>query len=354
MRIFYGCLVSLVILFCSCNLPTSSSDKQKTEGLPVQFMKLESENKVDVLIGGKLFTSYFWADSVHKPILFPILTAAGTAVTRGYPLSPRDGERPDHYHQVGMWLNYGNVNGFDFWGNGAEGERKVALGDIKHEGIEYVIGGNGQGSMAVNAGWIDSSGKKLLSEKTIFYFSVDGDTRIIDRVTSLTALADTVYFKDTKEGSLGIRVARQLEMPSNEESVLVDAQGNVTTVKAMSNVGVTGDYKSSEGIKGADVWGTRARWMNLFGSIGKEKISLVICDHPSNLSYPTYWHARGYGLFAANPFGAKDFTKGKIELNYSIAPKHSLVLRYRVIISSGQHLSDDAINTYADEFAKKY
>lgn len=77
-------------------------------------------------------------------------------------------------------------------------------------------------------------------------------------------------------------------------------------------------YKSSEGINGGEVWGTRAKWMELYGSIGDENISLVVCDHPSNLSYPTYWHARGYGLFAANPFGVKDFTEGKEELNYVI------------------------------------
>jgi len=122
----------------------------------------------------------------------------------------------------------------------------------------------------------------------------------------------------------------------------------------MSNDGITGNYRSSEGITGAEVWGTRAKWMDLYGSIGNEKISLVICDHPGNLSYPTYWHARGYGLFAANPFGVKDFTKGKDSLNYTLAPGKSLTLRYRFIISSGKHLSDEAINEYADAFAKKY
>ena len=122
----------------------------------------------------------------------------------------------------------------------------------------------------------------------------------------------------------------------------------------MSNDGVTGNYRSSEGITGEAIWGKRAKWMDLYGNIGNEKISLVICDHPKNLSYPTYWHARGYGLFAANPFGVKDFTAGKEELNYVIPAGKSLTLRYRIVISSGSHLTDTEINALADNFASKY
>ena len=152
----------------------------------------------------------------------------------------------------------------------------------------------------------------------------------------------------------GIRVARQLELPSKDYAALIDAGGKPSTVKARSNKGVTGNYRSSEGITGEAVWSTRAKWMDLYGSIGNEKISLAVCDHPKNQSYPTYWHARGYGLFAANPLGAKDFTKGKEELNFSIPAGKSTTFRYRVIVNSGSHLTDAEINAFADDFAKKY
>ena len=111
---------------------------------------------------------------------------------------------------------------------------------------------------------------------------------------------------------------------------------------------------SSEGVTGVEVWGTRARWMSLYGNIKNDNISLVICDHPKNINYPTYWHARGYGLFAANPLGVKDFTNGKDSLNFSIPKGQSETFRYRVIISSGRHLSDDEITKFADDFAGKY
>jgi hypothetical protein len=283
-----------------------------------------------------------------------VLTSAGTFITRGFPLKPRVGERNDHLHQIGIWLNYGNVNGYDFWGNGSTGSKDPKGGVIKHLAIEKLSGGTGEGVMVTRESWLDPSGKELLAEKTEYHFIANGSTRIIDRITTLTATGNTVTMKDTKEGMFGIRVARQLELPSKEDVALTDAQGNPTKVKASSNEGVTGNYLSSEGVTGEAVWGTRARWMNLYGSIGDEKISLVVCDHPKNQSYPTYWHARGYGLFSANPLGAKDFTKGKEDLNFSIPAGKSATFRYRVIINSGSHLTDTEINVYADEFARKY
>ncbi len=337
------------------SIASNAQQHDKSSKTPVvKIVKQEPDKRVDIFVDGKLFTSYWWPDSVYKPVLYPLVSSQGTTVTRGFPITPRAGERTDHIHQVGNWLNYGNVNGYDFWGNGSEGKRNVTGGQIKHTGIGKVAGGAGEGTLNTKASWIDPAGKELLAEKTEFHFIATGSLRIIDRIVSLTASGQAVTMKDTKEGSFGIRVARQLELPSKEDVTLTDAQGNPTTVKQMSNDGVTGNYLSSEGVTGDAVWGTRAKWMDLYGIIGKEKISLVICDHPSNLSYPTYWHARGYGLFSANPFGVKDFTAGKEQLNYVIAAGATLKLRYRIIISSGEHLSNSEINALAADFARKY
>lgn len=94
--------------------------------------------------------------------------------------------------------------------------------------------------------------------------------------------------------------------------------------------------------------------MNLYGTIGSEQVSVVVFDHPENISYPTWWHARGYGLLSANPLGAKDFTEGKQELNYSLQPGKAITFRYRVVIASGSQLPDHTINGLASEFANKY
>ena len=94
--------------------------------------------------------------------------------------------------------------------------------------------------------------------------------------------------------------------------------------------------------------------MKLSGIINTDNISVVICDHPGNPGYPTYWHARGYGLFAANPLGWNDFTGGKEQFNFSIKSRKSAKFRYRVIISSGRDLSESEISEYYNEFIKRY
>ncbi len=190
-------------------------------------------------------------------------------------------------------------------------------------------------------------------QKTTYHFIADDSAHIIDRITTLTATDSAVTFKDTKEGMFGIRYNEQLKLPMKKSESFVDAKGDTTTIAASSKE-TTGDYRSSEGITGDSVWSTRAKWMDLFGNIKGEKVSLVICDHPKNFGYPTYWHARGYGLFAANPFGARDFTDGRLTMDYTLPKGQSITFRYRVIISSGKHLTNAEINTLANDFYNKY
>jgi hypothetical protein len=348
MKAFYPIITFLALIAVSC------SGRPGDKPLKMELADKPDEKKVDILADGKLFTSFCWYDNVYKPILYPVNSAAGTEVTRGFPLKPREGESTDHRHQVGIWLNYGNVNGLDFWGNGSEGTWGVRSGQIKHLGIENFAAGMGEASFISNESWVDSAGTELLSEKTEYHLYAKGHLRMIDRITTLTATGDTVFFRDTKEGMFGIRVARQLQLPSTEDLKLREKTGDTTTVKAMASGDINGNYRSSEGITGEAVWSTRARWMDLYGQIGDEKISLVVCDHPRNQSYPTYWHARGYGLFSANPLGAHDFTNGRETLNFKIPAGQSATFRYRVIVSSGEYLTDESINRLADDFASKY
>ena len=93
--------------------------------------------------------------------------------------------------------------------------------------------------------------------------------------------------------------------------MFADESGRKTAVPKLDNTGITGNYLTSEGKQGNDAWGTRARWCMLSGGIGDTPITIAILDHPGNPGYPTYWHARNYGLNAANPFGEHDFYKDK-------------------------------------------
>lgn len=344
--------VSACCIFYACSTGKKASSKDR-----VQVSQREAEKKIEVTVDGKPFTSFTWPDSIFKPVLYPIINASGTEVSRGYPLNPRPGERVDHPHHIGIWFNYGNVNGIDFWGNSYDipaATRNKTGGNIKYLRSEDLKSGSGKGGFTVYNSWQDPAGKELLYEKTTFEFLVQDSLRIIDRITTLTATTGNVTMPDTKEGMFALRVARQLELPAKEAVTLTDANNNPTTVPQLSNEGVTGNYRSSEGVEGDLVWGKRGRWMNLYGNIGEENISIVFCDHPKNPGYPTHWHARGYGLFAANPLGVKDFSEGKESFNFSIPSGQSATFRYRVVVSSNKHLSDQEINNLADDFGKKY
>jgi len=144
-----------------------------------------------------------------------------------------------------------------------------------------------------------------------------------------------------------LRVRRELEQPSNEPQVFTDASGRPKTVKGLDNTGGSGLYRSSEGEIGDAVWGTRGRWTMLSGQVDHEAITLVILDHPKNTGFPTYWHARGYGLFAANPLGQEVFSKGKEKLNFTMKPKQSVTFRYRLLILSGPTTPDQVDGQYA-------
>jgi hypothetical protein len=315
----------------------------------------EAERRVDVAIDGAPFTAYLWPESLAKPVLWPIRTAQGTEITRGYPLAPKAGERADHPHHVGLWLNYGDVNGADFWGNPgslAASRNPERLGRIAHRKIVEARGGD-TGKLSVTADWLMPDGAVVLEESTSFVFRpVDGG-RLIERATTLRATR-AVLFKDTKEGMFGLRVARALEHPADakEKGVVLGADLRPSPQAPLDNTGITGMYTSSDGKTGDAVWGTRARWVALSGRAGGEDVVIAILDHPANPGAPTHWHARGYGLFAANPLGQRDFSNGSLELNFSLETGDSATFRYGVAILPGR-LDAARAEKLFKEFAKR-
>lgn len=314
------------------------------DGKGVQVTVKEAERRVDVTVDGQPFTAYVWPTSLKKPVLYPILTAKGTPITRGFPLDPRPGERVDHPHHVGLWFNYGDVNGIDFWNNSdaIPTQRRDKMGTIVHKGVKSAKGGPGEGVLEVESDWVMPDGSVILKEHTRYVFSGTATARTIDRITTLTAGDTRVDMKDNKEGVLGLRVTRALEEPTTKPEVFTDASGQPTTVASMDNTGVNGVYLTSEGTKGAAVWGTRGKWCTLTGKVGGEQVSVAIFDTPSNPGYPTYWHARGYGLFSANPLGQKELSGGKDTLNFAIEPKGTVTFKHRIHVVTGGLTAEQA------------
>jgi Methane oxygenase PmoA len=209
------------------------------------------------------------------------------------------------------------------------------MGTIVHKAVTAAKGGPNEGVLEVDSDWVMPDGSVILKEHTKYVFRGTATSRTIDRITTLTAGATRVDMKDNKEGVLGLRVTRALEEPTTKPEVFTDAAGRPTTVASMDNTGVNGVYRSSEGRVGGAVWGTRGRWTTLSGKVGGEDVSIAIFDTPGNPGYPTYWHARGYGLFAANPLGQKELSGGKDTLNFAIEPNQSVTFRHRIHVATG-------------------
>jgi hypothetical protein len=332
----------------SAQMAAKPATKKSADANYVEVVPHEADRRVDITVGGKPFTSYVWPTTLKKPVLYPIVTSKGVVVTRGYPLDPRPNERIDHPHHAGLWFNYGDVNGLDFWNNSdaIKADQAPKMGSIVHKSIRGSKSGAGEGTLDVTEEWVDHTGKKLLREDTHFIFHAKDGVRSIDRITTLTALDGTVNFTDNKEGVIGLRVAKQLEHPSLKPEVFTDASGRVTNVPRLDTAGVHGHYVSSEGKQGDDVWGTRGKWAMLTGDVSGAPVTLAILDHPKNVGYPTYWHARGYGLFAANPLGQKAMSNGKEELNFKLAPGASTTFRHEILVIDGTASAADIEKHY--------
>ena len=340
-------LKAIALHTCCCCLFISAFAQPQS----VKFIKEKSQ--VQVFIGDRPFTTFLFPDTLEKPVLYPIHAANGTIITRGFPINPKADEPTDHPHHLGAWFNFENVNGLDFWNNSyaIPQEKKLLYGWIKTDPIVETNDGK-KGVLVYHANWVNQKQRVLLEETTRFEFSGTPELRIIDRMTTL--IADTlVVFKDAKDGMLGLWLAHELQLPTMQDKQFTDDKGNVTTVKASTDSIASGNYLTSEGKQGDSAWSTRGRWCKVYGKMGNDSVSIAIIDHPQNPNYPTFWHARGYGLFAANPLGEAIFTNGKTAKNLTLKRGEHVTFRFRMVIHNGpQSISGNELNKLANEFGK--
>src|SRR5260370_39403844 len=207
---FLVAIAACAALLC-CIAANQNSSKDRIRVIPN-----EAERRADIVIDGRPFTSYIWPEKLAKPVLYPLRTAKGTIVTRGFPLEPRPGERVDHPHHAGLWFNYGNVNGFDFWNNSEaiKVEDAPKMGNIRTRAITLTKSGPDQAELEVDADWISGKQQLILKEHTRFVFRGGAKFRSIDRVTALQPLDEKVVFNYDKEAVIGMRLARALEARS--------------------------------------------------------------------------------------------------------------------------------------------
>ncbi|HPT28762.1 MAG TPA: PmoA family protein [Bryobacteraceae bacterium] len=303
-----------IIVVLVCVFPTLAADPRVTFSRHI--------GSIEVSIGGQPFSNFYYGPDWPQPFLHPLRSADGTAITRGYPIDKIAGESQDHIWHHGLWYAHGDINGIDFWrdkGPGITG-RIVADGEPK----------TNRDTVTGQFRLVSPGGGVIGSIEQSFRFRADGDTRIVDvRITIRATHGVPMKFGDTEEGALGIRFRDEFR----------EDRGAAIT----NSSGLTGTKQ---------VWGKRAAWVDYTTTVDGKKLGVTIFDHPANPKYPTFWHARGYGLCAANPFGEHDFLKDKTrDGSLGVPAGKSIVFHYRVAIHAGE-LNPEAIARMASEFAK--
>lgn len=283
----------------------------------------ETNQVVRVELNGRLFTQYNFRD-VSRPFLYPILTHDDHHMTRRWPQEEVDGEERDHPHHKGLWWSHGDANGVDFWSESKDAGRTV------HQSFAEIASGNESGVITSRNRWIDKGGKVIASdERSMRFHAPKGDQRWIDFTITIFASHGDLVLGDTKEGSMAIRIAESMRLKQPKGAA---GQGHI---------------QNSEGVKDGATWGKRAAWVDYTGPVDGKTVGVAILDHPGNPRFPTWWHVRDYGLFAANPFGVHDFEKkDKGTGNLTIPAGKSATFRYRFIF----HPNDTASARLSEAF----
>jgi len=265
--------------------------------------------EIAVKVDGKPFTIFNYGSDAGKPFLAPVRSASGKIVTRRFPMSNEPGESRDHLHHRGLWFSYDDVNGNKLWENDPSytkphmGREVVRSAELKESAKSSMI--------AAVIEWRDEKGKLLLVENRDMVFGGDAKLRTIDFHITLRAAQD-VTLGDTKEGAFAIRLDDAFT--ERKGMKMTDADGRTTM---------------------ADIWGKRSNWVDYVADLGGEKLGVAMFDNPANPRYPTYWHARDYGLFALNPFGRNAFDSNQDESEWKIPADQKIEFRWRVLIHPG-------------------
>jgi len=306
------------------------------QGEPVHFTR--HGNSVEVVIGGKGFTTYTFDPKISKAFLEPLRDAKGTVVTRtlavGNEVPPgHEQDRGFEPHQRAMYFGHGDINGNTYWIEEAFDKyytEPVALkyGRMVFRKIDEMKGGPNSGVIRATFDLLGADGKPIAVETQEFRFSGDADSRVIDCEFVIKAGKKELKFGDTKEGTFAIRLSPQLDSPM-------------------------GTMVNSEGGEGEpQIWGKRANWVNVDGVVDGDHLGVAIFESPESFRHPTYWHARGYGLLAANPFGLSYFyADPKQDGSYTLSAGQTIHFGYRVLIHEGSYKDAQIAEKYGEYIA---
>lgn len=288
-------------------------------------MEVPDATPLEFRVDGEL-VSALRLEPGHQPCWYPLCAAGGIEVTRGYPLNPQPGDSDDHPHHRSLWVAHGDVKGVDYWaGKGKTRTESVSVSTSDREmtaDVEETL--------------FSADEKPLARQFSRWKLSAGETLRTVDLQLRLEPAAGDLVFGDTKEGFFALRLHDELRP---DRAVANQSDGSLAVVR------------NSAGDRGAGVWGQRARWVSYQGPREGQVVSVAMFDHPENLRFPTTWHARDYGLFAANPFGLHDFLGEPPGTGaFRVAAGQAICFRYRVLIAAAE-LDDMAIESAYADFA---
>ena len=274
-----------------------------------------ADGKVRVTIDGELFTEYRYTDC-ENPFLYPVIGPHGIAMTRNFPMKKVPGEAHDHIHHTSIWFGHDGLNGVDFWRTARDGHGRVV-----QQTLTDTASGEDVGSLSADNHWVDAGGKIICSDSRTITFRVLPEGRAIDWKVTLKATEGKLTIGDTEEGTMAIRTHPNLRLENQEDEGVTTAVGQAVT---------------SRGVRGKEVWGKRAAWIDYWGKIDGHMVGIALMDNPANPRHPTWYHARPYGLFTANPFGIADFEdKPRGGGDMVIEDGRSVTFRYRILFHEG-------------------
>ena len=310
-------IASATVFNPDASTPSSVALAQKATTQDRQSQKVtltRLEGKVRVEIDGELFTEYLYKGH-NKPILYPVVGPQGIQMTRNFPMKGGvPGEAPDHPHHRSLWYTHGSVNGIDFWGEKSESGKTI------HDTFLELREGD-QGIIEAFNKWVSADGQVQCTDTRRLTFHVIDGAKAIDYDVTLRASEGRVTLGDTKEGTMGIRTHPNLRLKNDPEDGVTTANGHAL---------------NSAGDRDFDLWGKKAKWVDYWGKIEGKTVGVAIFDHPDNPRHPTWWHARAYGLIAANAFGKHNFEKTpRGEGDFVIEAGRTARFRFRFVFHEG-------------------
>lgn len=312
-----------------------------TAAEPASNVKLTAlTDRVRIEIGGQLFSEYVFAGA-KRPYFYPVLSSDGTSLVRDFPMKVTPGEDRDHPHHRALWFAHSSVNGIDFWNEDPAGG-KTPKGTIEQRVPSLEVTSGTTGVIRTGNRWLSPEGKLICTDETTIRISGTPEGRLLDYEVTLHALADTpLLMGDNKDGVMAIRVPQWMTLPHKYQKADLPGKGHLVT---------------SGGQRDGAAWGKRGEWCDYFAPHNGKVYGVAIFDHPQNLRHPTWWMARDYGLFAANPFGQHDFEGLKDQPHlgdHTIPAGGSFTLRYRFYFHNGDEVAAKVAEHYAAYAAGK-